>query len=220
VLLFPQQPKVPFKLLHACLAVLRHTADLLRPSCAAAAAILAAVFAASSCFASSSAMAASRLASDSRDATVDAEGLRGLGIDFWGLREILRGPALAQGISWGCRFLGRWPDSQDFAGAGWNLTWPDLVLKPGCRTQCLLVDICLNETRSVTRHQGCARFLRPCTVCKYGHQLVCRATASAACRQTSVHQIHIPAVLNVDEHLISTLCSATCSCTHAQTHRA
>ncbi|KAA6418716.1 MAG: hypothetical protein FRX49_11369 [Trebouxia sp. A1-2] len=63
-------------------------------------------------------MAASRLASESRDATVDAEGLRGLGTsDFWGLREELRGPVLAQGSSWGCRVLGRWPDSQDFAGA-------------------------------------------------------------------------------------------------------
>ena len=175
MLLFPQQPKVPFKLLHACLAVLRHTADLLRPSCAAAAAILAAVFAASSCFASSSAMAASRLASDSRVATVDAEGLRGLGTDFWGLREDLRDPVLAQGISWGCRFLGLWPHSQDFAGAGWNMTWPDLVLKPKCRAQCcLLVYFCIQmlksikqQMRNATRTQVSAGFLRACTSCKY-----------------------------------------------------
>ena len=133
--LFDQQSIVWFRLGHTCLGVPRHTTDLLCPSCAAAAAILAAVFAASSCFASSSAMAASRLASDSRDATVDAEGLRGFGTDFWGLRERLRGLVLAQGISWGCRFLGRWPDSQDFAGAGWNVTWPDLVLKPECTAQ-------------------------------------------------------------------------------------
>ena len=137
--LFNQQFIVWFRLRHTCLGVPRHTADLLCPSCAAAAAILAAVFAASSCLASSSAMTASRLASDSRDATVDAEGLRGFGTDFWGLRERLRGLVLAQGISWGCRFLGRWPDSQDFAGAGWNVTWPDLVLKPECTAQCCLL---------------------------------------------------------------------------------
>ena len=80
-------------------------------------------------------MAASKpvLEEESREARLDASGV-GLARDFWGAREGARRAALAQGISWGCRVLGLWPDSHDLAAAGWKVAWPDLVLKPACAT--------------------------------------------------------------------------------------